>query len=367
MFAVGARGVWRSQDFGAHWEIVSIPGEQWGFDGQSGQVHVSRANADIVWAGVFMNSREGTVHVSLDGGETFAPTAVPAGAPGAYISGLATHPHQDSTAYVLFSVYGKPKILKTTNLGQTWRDLSGFADSPNGESTNGFPDVAVYDLLVMPHDPDVIWVGTEIGLFESTDGGNTWEYADNGLPAVSVWQMKLVDDQVILATHGRGIWTLDLPRLLAGAAYGPALGTDFIFFGSGVNTRIEAFDGKPEADPLGSNPDVTVLRYDYGGYQSFRFARDVGVDFTNNMAAGDLLHLRLLVDPSAPGSDRGSPAIVLEDKTDGSRAEDGSADLPFRVTWRIPEELRDGQWHELSIRFRPRPGRIWKRLVGMAD
>ncbi len=260
---------------------------------------------------------------------------------------------------MLFSAYGQPKILRTTDLGQTWQDLSGFADSPGGESTNGFPDVAVYDLLVMPHDPDVLWAGTEIGLFESTDGGENWEYADNGLPAVSVWQMKLVDDQVILATHGRGIWTLDLPRLLAGEGYGPALGTDFIFFGSGTNTRIEDFDGTPEADPMGGNPEEIVLRYDSGRYRSFRFARDLGADFTNNMAAGDLLHLRLLVDPQVPGLDRGSPVIVLEDKTDGSRAEDGSADLPFRVTWRIPEELRDGQWHELAI---PLPPETWREL-----
>ena len=368
VFSIGRRGVWRSEDFGSNWQIVPIPEEQWGYS-NSGRVRVSLANADIVWAGSLLNNERtshnnttmppGTMHVSVDGGETFAPTAVPDISPRVIMSGLATHPHQDNTAYVLFSAYGRPKILRTTDLGQSWQDLSGFADSPGGESKNGFPDVAVYDLLVMPHDPDVLWAGTEIGLFESTDGGNTWEYADNGLPAVSVWQMKLVDDQVILATHGRGIWTLDLPRLLAGAAYGPALGTDFIFFGSGANTRIEAFDGMPDTDPLGSGPDETVLRYDYGRYQAFRFARDLGVDFTDNVAAGDLLHLRLRVDPSAPGPDRGSPAIVLEDKTDGSRAEDGSADLPFRVTWRIPEGLRDGQWHELAI---PLPPKTWQDL-----
>ena len=360
VFAIGGRGVWRSEDFGAHWHIIPIPEEQWGFT--NGKVRVSLANADIVWAGNRLDNNgpfTGTVHVSLDGGDTFAPVAVPDIAPEARISGLATHPHQDSTAYVLFSAYGQPKILQTTDLGQSWQDLSGFAGSPGGESTNGFPDVAVYDLIVMPHDPDMIWAGTEIGLFESTDGGKYWEYADNGLPAVSVWQMKLVDHQVILATHGRGIWTLDLPRLLASTGYGPALGNDFVFFASGTNTRIEAFDGSPEADPLDSDSEETVLRYHYGRYQFFRFARDLGADLTSNMATGDLLHLRLLVDPRVPDRDRGNPALVLEDKTDDSRAEDGSADLPFRVTWRIPEELRDGQWHELAI---PLPPSIWRDL-----
>ena len=103
------------------------------------------------------------------------------------ISGLATHPTQDSTAYALFGFARKPKIFVLQILGQTWEDISGFG---NGTvSTNGFPDVAVYDLLVMPQSPDTIWAGTEIGLFESIDNGVSWHTANNGLPSVSVWAM----------------------------------------------------------------------------------------------------------------------------------------------------------------------------------
>ncbi|MGI9544368.1 MAG: T9SS type A sorting domain-containing protein, partial [Cyclobacteriaceae bacterium] len=65
----------------------------------------------------------------------------------------------------------------------------------------------------MPHDPNIIWAGTEIGLFESTDGGQSWHFADNGLPAVSIWQLKVVDDQVVVATHGRGIWSVTINEL----------------------------------------------------------------------------------------------------------------------------------------------------------
>ena len=67
----------------------------------------------------------------------------------------------------------------------------------------------------MPHEPNVIWVGTDIGIFVSEDEGATWQYSDSGLPAVAVWEMKIVDTQLILATHGRGIWTLDLPEAVA--------------------------------------------------------------------------------------------------------------------------------------------------------
>ena len=361
VFAIGARGVWRSVDFGANWQVIPIPGRQWGFS-FAGKVRVSLANADVVWAGYRMDDNgpvRGTMHVSLDGGERFRPTTIPVFAPGVIISGLATHPHQDSSAYVLFSAYGQPKILHTTDLGQSWQDLSGFADSQDGESTNGFPDVAVYDLLVMPHDPDIIWAGTEIGLFESTDGGTYWEYADNGLPAVSVWQMKLVDDQVILATHGRGIWTIDLPSAEASTGFGPVLGPDFVFFADGVNPRIKGYDGRIVMNPDDNGPDRDVLRFDYGpgAYRSFGFARNEGVNLTPNRARQDLLHARLRISPQNRGLE--GLSLVLEDKTDGNRRVDGSADLPFRASWWIPEDLRDGMWHDVVV---PLPPETWEAL-----
>jgi hypothetical protein len=95
------------------------------------------------------------------------------------------------------------------DLGKTWNDISGFGKGKT--STTGFPNVAVHCLLVMPFDTSWIWVGTEIGLFESRNNGATWQYANNGLPAVSIWQMKTVDNEVVVATHGRGIWSTTIP------------------------------------------------------------------------------------------------------------------------------------------------------------
>ena len=60
----------------------------------------------------------------------------------------------------------------------------------------------------MPHATNVLWVGTDIGLFKSKSYGKEWNYAHNGLPAVSIWRMKFRDDEVILGTHGRGVWTV---------------------------------------------------------------------------------------------------------------------------------------------------------------
>lgn len=206
LYALGADGVWISEDFGGSWELTEL-NENYSLRGDN-EVKISIADPNIIWTGGAMV--EGSqVHVSTDAGQTF--TAVPnydAVTLGS-LTGIATHPSEPSTAYVLFSIAEGPKVLRTTDLGQTWEDISGFGVGTS--STNGFPDVATYSLFVFPWDTDRIWAGTEIGIFESLDNGANWALLDCNLPATAVWQMQLVDDQVVIATHGRGIWTVSFP------------------------------------------------------------------------------------------------------------------------------------------------------------
>ena len=205
-------GIYRSDNFGKSWKRYDLevpnPGRF--------PVEVSNANPDIVWAGTYFgeqklyNERYNSLYVSTNKGLSFSQMeACPFET--FRISDIATHPYLPNTAYVLFSLRTRPKVLKTDDLGKTWTDLSGFME--NNVSSNGFPDVAVYCLLVMPYDSNEIWVGTDIGLFISKDGGMSWEIADNGLPNVAVWNMKVRGNQVIVATHGRGIWSVELNEL----------------------------------------------------------------------------------------------------------------------------------------------------------
>ncbi len=205
IFTLTSDGVFRSENFGANWTLVPIT-SFWGTSTSFMDVEVSRANANIVWAGSGMSSTR-KLHVSTDGGKTFTPT-VNYASMGSF-SKIASHPTEPNTAYALFSFADNPKILRTTDLGQTWEDLSGFGN--NDESSNGFPDVAVYSLYVRPDNTDIIWAGTEIGIFESLDNGQSWLLIE-GFPSVSVWEMKGQDDQVVIATHGRGIWTATIDQ-----------------------------------------------------------------------------------------------------------------------------------------------------------
>ncbi len=225
LFAVSTKGVLKSEDFGLLWKLIPISDDDgWGLAGadktvtSAHNIRVSKANDQVVWTGAGMISGEdgyirANPFVSTDGGTSFKPVNNYADMQiNSFCSGLATHPYKDKVAYMLFSAYGQPKILRTKDLGETWEDISGFGE--NEESSNGFPNTGVNHLLVMPHNPNIIWAGTEIGIFESTDNGKTWAYADNGLPAVSINQMKIYGDQIVVATYGRGIWTVTMPELL---------------------------------------------------------------------------------------------------------------------------------------------------------
>lgn len=206
VFTVGQQGVYVSQNFGSSWQLTPIASKFVVGTATFLDVEVSRANANIVWAGSGMNNTGNlrNLHVSTDGGKTFAVTNNFTQAPLGSLTKLASHPTQPNTAYALFSFANRPKILRTTDLGQTWQDISGFG--AGSSSTNGFPDVAVFCLYVRADDPNILWAGTEIGIVESLDNGQTWSLMTD-FPNVSVWDMKGQDNQVVIATHGRGIWT----------------------------------------------------------------------------------------------------------------------------------------------------------------
>ncbi|EZH71484.1 hypothetical protein ATO12_07230 [Aquimarina atlantica] len=214
LFSPSISGVWRSPDFAKSWQLTSIPNNFSVGASSSLDVSVSTANPDIVWAGNAMTeSGSYVIHVSKNNGLSYEPTALFSDPRDGvnhnyFISGVETSSTNENRAYVLFSGQGAAKILKTEDLGQTWVDISGFS---TGED-RGFPDVAIHSLVEMPFDEDRIWVGTDIGVFQTLDGGAHWSLLA-GLPAFSVWQMKIVNNEVVMATHGRGVWTATLEEL----------------------------------------------------------------------------------------------------------------------------------------------------------
>lgn len=204
IFTFSKAGIWRSDNFADSWNLITL--QSGAFDGGRSftQVEISLVDPQVVWAATKIGPQD-SVLVSTDGGFTFYKTNPFNISQALRVSGFATDPIDRNTAYVLCSAANNPKIFRTTDLGKSWQELSGFGSAQS--SSNGFPDVAVYSLLVMPFNTNIIWAGTEIGIFESTDNGASWHPLQSNLPATSIWQMRIVNDQIIVATHGRGAWT----------------------------------------------------------------------------------------------------------------------------------------------------------------
>jgi HYR domain-containing protein len=159
--------------------------------------------------------RNGQVFATVTGSATLTdvtganfPAPNPADPARKSIGRAVIDPNSKFTAYITFTSFGVPSgqhIFKTTNLNDpvpAW--------TPAG---NGIPDVPVSALIVDPQDSNSLYAGTDIGVYHSSDGGANWSPFGAGLPRVAVFDVKLSNVQRMLriATHGRGIWEIEVP------------------------------------------------------------------------------------------------------------------------------------------------------------
>ncbi|MCF7797979.1 MAG: T9SS type A sorting domain-containing protein [Lentisphaeria bacterium] len=251
--------VYRTSDGGNSWQ--GIPGD---FNGYSYKVfQFSAANSHIVWAAATAYG----INVSTDHGLHFQAVSSPPFAPSSRVAGIGTHPTLDSTAFVTFGVSSGPKIYRTDDLGQSWMNI-----------TNDLPDVPVHSLIVMPFDTSQIWIGTDIGLFISMDSGNSWVYADNGIPAVAIKRLKIVGQEIVAATHGRGIWSVHLDSLppleipilspiLAQPAPPPPNNTtvQILFSTRSDHDSVQVLINNQAVHVLGETPAYSELQAPYAG------------------------------------------------------------------------------------------------------
>ena len=306
VFGISSLGILKSTDFGVNWSVTEMP-DEWQFNGNP--VAVSEASPRVVWNGGVFDENVG-MFVSSDGGDSFLSTNGYSQATLGSISGIGTHPINKNKAYALFSIADGPKILATDNLGETWTDLSGFVTNEL-ESSNGFPDVATFSLLVMPFDTNQIWVGTEVGLFESLDGGANWQYADNGLPPVHIYEMKIVNDEVVLATHGRGIWSVSLPELDGYEPLPALIAPNINITGTGFNGQI-AGDANLRAVydstileiflPTADEPTLIERRVLEGNVERTSIPFDLQVDLTTDTIMEAIIKLTAFAEGEALSS-----------------------------------------------------------------
>jgi Sortilin, neurotensin receptor 3, len=167
-------------------------------------INESPSKPGIIWVG----TDDGNLHVSLDAGETFTNVIGNiAAAPKGYVQISRIEPsHFDpGTAYVAIDNHRnddwKPYLFKTTDYGKTWTSVTG--NLPAKGNVNAIRED--------PVNPNLLFVGTEFGLFVSLDGGREWKPFMTGLPRVRIDDLLIHprDRDLIVATHGRAIWIAD--------------------------------------------------------------------------------------------------------------------------------------------------------------
>jgi len=166
---------------------------------------VSTVNPAIVIAG----SGDGKVHVSQDNGASWQD--ITNGLPDRWVTKVAADPVDAQTIYVTLSGFRwdepLPHVFKSTDLGQSWLDIS----------TN-LPEFPVNDIAIDPDIPEHLIVATDAGVYGSSDGGQQWEWIWTGLPAVPVYMFKIhPPTRTILAgTYGLSTYKASLDEIFTG-------------------------------------------------------------------------------------------------------------------------------------------------------
>ncbi|MFN0279082.1 MAG: hypothetical protein ACKVRN_10830 [Pyrinomonadaceae bacterium] len=143
---------------------------------------------------------------------TFQGTTTPAPPPNAWIKIDNTLPNNnfitraviDTTRapnwiYVTHGGFTSNNVYVTRDLGASWIDVTGAG-------ATGLPDVPVRTLAIHPNNPDLLYAGTEVGIFTSNDAGATWDLPNGGPANVSVDELFWMGGDLIAATHGRGMY-----------------------------------------------------------------------------------------------------------------------------------------------------------------
>ena len=219
---IGGQFVFRSRDRGDSWDRISPDlttndpakqrqGESGGLtiDNSTAENHCSiyriaeqPGNEQVIWVG----SDDGLVHVTQAGGESWVDVTPKSDTlpRNTWVTGIDPSPHAAGTAFAVFDGHRTGDravhIYKTTDFGATWEALST-------EGVEGYALAIRQDLV----NPDLLFVGTEFGLYVSLDGGDGWARFKANLPRVGIREIQIHprEHDLILATHGRGIQIID--------------------------------------------------------------------------------------------------------------------------------------------------------------
>jgi photosystem II stability/assembly factor-like uncharacterized protein len=206
----GAQVVFKTTDSGQSWQPISPDLTRNDKSKQSGgrleeyyctvfTIAESPKDRNVLWAG----SDDGLIHVTRNGGKDWQDVTPSEIKPFTRINIIEASPHDPGIAFAAVNRYQlddyRPYIYKTTDYGKSWQAIAA------GIPERSFARTVRED----PKRKDLLYAGTETGVYYSLDGGAHWQPLQLNLPIVPITDLTIKGDDLIAATQGRSFWVLD--------------------------------------------------------------------------------------------------------------------------------------------------------------
>lgn len=268
----GSNVLFKTLDGGHSWQIISpdltrqtyaVPASYSIFtDGDASRaqnrgviytVAPSFRNINTIWTG----SDDGVIKLTRDGGKTWSDVTPTALTPWSKVSVMEASHFDDQSAYAAINRFKlddlHPHIYRTHDGGRTWKEI--VAGIPDNEVVNAVRED--------PIKPGLLFAGTERAAYFSVDDGEHWNPLRLNMPATSIRDLVIHDDDIVVGTHGRSFWILDDMTPLRQLAAGPSSGVQLFRpkltyrFRRNKNTDTPL----PPEEPAGKNPPDGALIY----------------------------------------------------------------------------------------------------------
>ncbi len=287
--------LWRTRNGGQSWDIISpdlsrerpeLPESIGDFETDEmrtmerlGVIYAlgpSPLDRQLIWAG----TDDGLIHVTRNGGRSWSDVTPPSLRAWDKVSNLDAGHFDDDTAYAAINAIRlddmRPHILRTHDGGETWSEIV------NGLPASGPINVVRED----PMQPGLLFAGSERAVYFSVDDGEHWNELRMNMPATSIRDLVVHEDDLVIGTHGRSIWIMDNLSPLRELARVQGATTPHLFspaLATRVRWNMFSDTPLPPEEPTGDNPpDGATLDY----YLPAE-ARDVRIDILDE--SGDLV------------------------------------------------------------------------------
>jgi photosystem II stability/assembly factor-like uncharacterized protein len=213
----------------------------------------SHKDVNVIWAG----TDDGLIHVTRDGGKAWKNITPPELTPWSKISQLDASRFDDLTVYAAVNRFRlddqKPHIYRTHDGGATWK-----------ETVTGLPDGPVNTVREDPVRKGLLFAGTELAVYVSFDDGDHWRPLRLNMPPISVRDLVIHGNDLVVGTHGRGFWILDDIAPLRQLS-GEIAASDAHLFRPSAAYRVRRNQNTdtplPPEEPAGQNPPDGAIFY----------------------------------------------------------------------------------------------------------